>query len=337
MSARLRWPSCGLLAAALIALTGCDRMPWSPRSDDNAVAATTGTTTKHAAVTPNRPPVAPEDLVATVNDVPVSKVDVELRVQELKTLVSNLGREWKPLTAEQLEAVLDELINNEAMSQDAVALGLDRATQTQRRWELVRRTFFAQEWLVSKRDQLQVSDADVTAYYEQNKRGFREPERRQLRQLIVASEDEAKRALARLLQDSADFASLAQQISTATTAPNGGLISEWVLRAGEKTVFYRTDADAAAAGVISLDPSLEAAAFAIDREGGLSNYVKGPDNRYHIFQLAKLQVEREQPISEVWDGIKNFLLAQKLQGALNQLKEKANVQRYPERLQGVTQ
>src|SRR3989338_2035237 len=248
------------------------------------------------------------------------------------------------------------------MSQDAVARGLDRSLDTQRRWEYLRRGFFAQEWLRWNRDRLTVSPEEVEQYYEQNQAGFRIPARLKLRQLVVASEEQAKRALAQLLDGTADFSNLAQQISLGSSAAQGGglaaggvrgdgkkyicvgsrggeggVLATWVMRENEKMYLYGSETDAAAAGVTSLDPILEAAAFAIDQVNGLSGIVKGADNRYHLFQLAERQEEHQQDKTEVWDQIKNFLTVQKLQASIDELQKKAAIERFTDRMEGVTQ
>lgn len=324
-----------LIVVLVIGAAGCDKWPWkdTPAAD----AKDPMPATPQSTLVPNRPVVAPGDVVATVNGVPLSKADIEFRVQEVKAYVTSLRQPWTPLTKKQLDELLDELINNELMTQDAVARGLDRATDTQRRWEYTRRGFFTQEWLRWNRERLDVSAAEVEQFYEQNKRGFQVPERRRLRQLVVASEDQAKQALSRLYSESVDFGALAQQISLAKNAAQGGTIAEWVMRTNDKLLSFASEGDAAAAGVISLDPGLEAAAFAIDQVNGLSNYVKGADNKFHIFQLVEREPQREQPLTEVWDRIKNGLLIQKLKKSVDELRAKAKVERVAEHLEGVTQ
>lgn len=316
-----------LFISAVLLIAGCDKLPWGKPPAEAPPA------TAQSAVAPGRAAVAPGDIVATVNGVDMSRQDVEFRVQELKAMVANLNRTWTPLTEDQLKGVVDELVNNELMSQDAVARGLDRSTDTRRRWEFLRRGFFVQEWVRAKQDQLQVASNEVEEFYEKNKMGFRVPERRRLRQISVASEEQAKSVLGRLLSDGADFAALATESSLAPTAAQGGMITGWVMRAKEKS----PEAVATAADVSSLDPALEAAAFAIDRVNGLSSYVKGPDNRYHLFQLVEREQERTRPLGEVWDQIKNFLLLQKAQRELDTLKQHAKVETFPERLATVTQ
>jgi parvulin-like peptidyl-prolyl isomerase len=325
------------LLLCLVCATGCDKLPWSSKEKSSSGDASASLTTAQSAPMPAKPQVLPTDILATVNQVSISKADVELRLQELKALMESAGQPWTSLNADQLQTVLDELVNTELMSQDAVARGLDRSLDTQRRWEYLRRGFFAQEWLRWNRDRLTVSPEEVEQYYEQNRAGFRIPARVKLRQLVVASEDHAKRALAQLLDGTTDFANLAQQISLGPSAAQGGLLSTWVMRANEKAFLYGTEAEAAAAGVTSLDPVLEAAAFAIDQVNGLSGIVKGADNRYHLFQLAERQEEHQQDKTEVWDQIKNFLTMQKLQASIDELRKKAAVERFPDRLEGVAQ
>ena len=330
-----RGPLAALLLAGLVGAAGCEQVTsvfGGGKPKDASASSTTA-----PPVAPTKPLVPPSDLLATVNGQPISKADIELRLQEFKAMTQNLGQPWTPLTQPQLEAGLDELITNELMSQTAIKRGLDREPETQGRWDVARRQFFAQEWLRWNQQRLEVGSSEIEQFYEQNKAGFREPERRRLRQLVVESEDQAKQALAQLLGGGADFPSLARQISVAPTAANGGLIEGWVMRSAEKAFVFPSEADAKAAGVSSLDPALEAAAFVIDQVDGLSNHVKGPDNRFHIFQLVERREERQRPLSEVWDQVKNFLLLQKLQKDMDALRAEATVERFPERLEGVKQ
>jgi peptidyl-prolyl cis-trans isomerase C len=337
LSGRAAAPLVPALLAALV-LAGCEQVPWWPwpRAQGGSGGAAS-TASAQAPAVPGRPMVLPEDVVAKVNGVPISVADASARVEELKTLVTNLGQEWKPLEQDQLEGLVDELVRAEVLSQDAVSRNRHLNSEVQRRWEALRRTFFSQEWLAEQRDQITVEASDVEQFYGQNKLGFREPQRRRLRQLTVGSDDEAKRALARLLDGSAEFEALARQISVAPTAKDGGLIATWVMRAQEKALRFGSEAEAEAAGVSSLDPALEAAAFAIDQVKGLSNYVKGADNRYHIFQLTDRQEERQIPLAEVYDRIKDLLTVQRLQEKVDALEKAATIERFPERLDRLSQ
>ena len=219
----------GLAASAMCVASGCDKLPRASAGKGSGASHTSGTASASPApgaaqppaaaesaqqlsIVPGRPVVESGEILANVNGATIARADLELRLQELKALVDNVGQEWSDLSTEQLQVVLEELINNELMSQDAVARGLDRSTDTQRRWDQVRRAFFMQEWIRYKQTQHEVGSAEIEKFYEDNKRGFRVPERRRLRQISVASEDQAKQALTRVLGES-DFGEVAKQVS----------------------------------------------------------------------------------------------------------------------------
>ena len=281
--------------------------------------------------------VPPEQLVATVNGAPISKLDVELRLQELKAAVEGAGETWKPLppTAPEgeasLAALVEDLVTGELASQDAASRGLAREPELQQRWNFLRRSFFSQAWLDWQTRREQATEDEVAKYYQEYQQAFRDPERLRLRQLTIASEDQAKQAVAQLLSGM-DVAALARQISSGPTAANGGLLKEWVLRANDKALYAAEDPQ-----TISLDPSLEAAAFAIDQPNRISSYVKGPDGQFHVFQLVEKRAAREKPLAEVHDDIQAALNLDKLNRTLEGLRTKATVQQFPERLQGISQ
>ena len=314
---------------------GCEKFPWSlSGAAHHEETKTSALTTAQSAVTPERPAVLPDGVRATVNKVPISKADLELSIQEFKAAVESSGQAWKPLAADKVQKVMDDLVNTELMSQDAVSRGLTRSLGVQQRWEHLRRGFFAQEWYRAAQQRLEVNPADIAQYYGQNKEGFREREQVKLRQLTVNSEEQAKQALAQLYGGTVTFDALAQQVSVGPTAGQGGLLPRSVMRAADKAIamYMKPDLD-----VIVLDPVLEKAAFAIDRINGLSPYVKGPDSRFHIFQLVERQEERPLPLAEVSDQIKRGLLIQKLQGAVDELKGKAVIESHADRLEGISQ
>ena len=329
-----------LLAAVTGAscLAGCDKLSdLMGGKESKAAASAAAPAAPPAAAAPAAPTVLPSDVMATVNGAPISKQDLEVLIGEQKAQQAASGKPWKPLTTEELSAVLEQQIGNELVSQDALARGLDRSTETQRRWAAMRRGFFVQEWLHWHQERQEPTQQEIEQAYEKYKLGFREPGWRRLRQIVVTSETQAKQALAQLLGGAVEFSALAQQISTGPTAPQGGLLPDKVMRTDQKAFLFASDADAKASGVISLDPTLEAAAFAIDKVNSLSNYVKGADSQYHIFQLVEAQAEKQRALNEVWDQVKLILMNQKVQTALEELRKKAKIEQFQERLSLVVQ
>jgi len=67
-----------------------------------------------------------------------------------------------------------------------------------------------------------VSQAEVRRYYQANSQEFEKPEQVRVRQIVVTTEEEAKKVMALLQAPDADFASLARDKSTAPEAEKGG-------------------------------------------------------------------------------------------------------------------
>lgn len=323
-----------LTLSLLTVLAGCEQ--WTGASTSATPAKTADMPSSGL---PSRPPVAPADVLVKVNDRVITTKDVALTLQDMKATAQALGRPWQTLPVEQqadaydLHDVLDELVMAELRAQDAVSRGLDRKTDVQARFWQRYRNFFSQEWVASQLEHVaaEVSEAQVEQYYQDNPWAFREPERLRLRQLVVAAEDQARAALVKLLEG-VDFVSVAQQMSIRPDTAQGAAVEQWVMRAAEKATFAPADDR-----VRALDPALEQAAFAIDKVGGVSSYVKGPDGHLYVFQLVERSEGRQRPLTEVSDNIRNFLRLQQLSQKGDELKKKAKIETFDERLANVEQ
>ncbi len=336
--------SAGWLMVAAMGLSGCEKLQGKRAqagTTSNASAASTTSSTvpiRPAEPFPSRPVVAQPDVVAKVNGQPISRRDLELTLQDLRATSEALRQPWKPLSAEEkadeydLHDLLNDLEMAELRYQDASKFGLDRSLEVQYRFWHRFRGFFAQEWVSRQLEQLTVTQAEIDQFYNANKWGFREPERLRVRQIVVGSEDQAKAALVKLLEG-VEFVAVAQQMSTRPEAARGDLVDKWVMRSGEKAAFAPTDDT-----VRDLkDTTLEQAAFAIDKVGGVSSYVKGADGNYHVFQLVERKAGRERPLIEVSDNIRNFLRLQKLAEKTEALRKNAQIEQFPEVLKSVQQ
>ncbi len=329
MSARARL----LLGLVALAGAGCDQLPWSGKPQRLSTEAAAP-----ASVLPARPMVPASELVAKVNGAGLSRKDMELALQEARANVEASGGTWKALAVQNdpdqydLPDLLDDLIIVELRAQDAVARGLDRSPEAQRQLYYLARTFFAQEWLRWQMDRIKPTEQEIAKFYEDNRAGFRDPDRIRIRQLILDSEDKAKAALVKLLEGM-DMGDLAQQMSSQPDAARGPLTEKWVMRSVEKEAFAPEDEAIRAL----VDPALEQAAFAIDKEGGLSQIVRGPDGKFHIFQLIKRQPGREQSLLEVSDGIREHLRLKQLGDFTEELRAKAAIEKVSERLEQVEQ
>jgi parvulin-like peptidyl-prolyl isomerase len=308
----------GTVMAIVLLAAGCDRV----QGKNSAAPASS----KESSVIP-RPAVPPGEVAAKVNQGTVSRDEVQLVLQNLRATVEAGGEEWQSLTDDQLRELLDGLVTAELKLQDALARGLDRDTETQRRLLLLLRNFYAQEWDRSQLDQITVSQQEVEQFYEVNKASFRTPERIKIRQIVVDAEDQAKAVLVRLLEG-IDFETLAQQSSLEPQAAGGPMADQWVMRSAEKALYAPQDETMRELR----DPAVEQAAFSMSKVGGVSSYVEGADGRYHIFQLVDRQPSATQPLVDVQDRLRLLMQLQRIDERARELREKAKIDLYPERL-----
>ena len=327
----------GALALGAVGSAGCEKLFGnSAPPPKSAPAVSAGA----AANLPLPPSVAPTEVLAKVNDKTISARDLGIAVKELKAAAEAAGQTWKPLPTDavpdqyDLRDLLDELVMAELRAQDGVTYGLGRQSDIQARFWYLYRTFFSREWVTWQLDQVkaEVTDEDVAQAYKENQGLFREPERVRVREFIVGSEDQAKEALVKLLQG-ADFVTVAQSSLTPEAVQGPAVEKQWVMRQADKSAFAPNDPAARAFN----DPVLEQGVFAIDKPNGVSSYLKGADGRFHIFQLVERKEARQRPLTEVSDRLRELLQLQKLSKKSEQLKGKAKVETFPERLTAVEQ
>ena len=313
---------------------GCDRWPGESKSE--AISP------PQASSPPSPPPsqlaVPPQERVALVNQAPVSTTDVELSLGEVKRFVEAAQQTWKPLPVEELpdqldlHDVLEGLIEAELKAQDARARGLDRQTERQRRFRYLERSFYAQEWERWQREHATPTDTEIQQFYEQNKAGFVDPERVRVRQIVTQTVNEAEAVRTKAVQGS-DFAQLARDFSVGAEKNAGGEV-RWHLRAIDKEWLRRLLGASPEEEVFF--PQLEPIVFALEIHQ-ISQPVKGPDGRYYIVEVEERKPARQQTELEVHDTIKDFLTVQKIQREVEQLRDKAKMEQFPEHLGNVQQ
>jgi peptidyl-prolyl cis-trans isomerase C len=123
------------------------------------------------------------------------------------------------------------------------------------------------------------SSGEVRRYYQENAQEFERPEQVRVRQIVVATEQEAQRLLDQVLAG-ADFAELARQRSTAPEAAEGGDLGYFAMgeMPGEFNVVFGLP------------------------KGGVSTVVKSAYG-FHIFKLENKRRPGKVPIDEAWKDI----------------------------------
>ncbi len=142
---------------------------------------------------------------------------------------------------------------------------------------------------------VEVSDADVEAYYRRQAKQFTEPEALRLSALIVEREDEAQEIM-RAVAGGADFRTLARTRSKdPSAAASGGEIPGWVTRG-------------------KLEPALEDVAFSLWKEGAVA-LAKVPAGHV-VVRLDKRRLERVRPLTEVKDAARKGALRERSREAV---------------------
>lgn len=163
------------------------------------------------------------------------------------------------------------------------------------------------EALVVKAKAIQVTDAEVRAFFEENKARLGTPEAVRLRHILVASEKEAGDFLV-AVKVGADFSNLASQVSLdRTTKDKGG------------------DLGYLAKGMLL--PEIEKAAWSL-KPGEVGGPVKSPQG-YHLLRVDEVRPAKDSEFAEISERIRLAVLADKIGRAwrpyVQELREKAKL------------
>jgi parvulin-like peptidyl-prolyl isomerase len=141
-----------------------------------------------------------------------------------------------------------------------------------------------------------VSDDEIATYYREHPADFHVAETITLRQILVATSNEAREALRRLLKEPKSFETLARSLSKGPEAAAGGLMGTFM--PGQ------------------LPSDLEAAAFALP-VGGLSGVVQSSLG-YHILKVEAREGARDESLDQARARIRALLERQKTDESVRQ-------------------
>lgn len=154
---------------------------------------------------------------------------------------------------------------------------------------------------------IEVRDADLKAYYDEHQSAFAQPAKRKVAHILITDKDDAKAKakaedILAQLKKGADFAALAKADSADTlSARNGGEL-DWF----EKGV---------------MDPAFEAASFALNQKGEVSEVVKSAFG-YHIIKLLDKQDDTALPYDKVAATVRQKFVAEKAHDAFLDKQQK---------------
>lgn len=210
-------------------------------------------------------------------------------------------------TPERKRQFVDNYILNDLLADEGTRRGYDKDPDITRQVDELRRRLVVQHVMKDLQEPPEVTDPEVQAYYDQNRRLFSGGQIR-ASHILVKDEDLAKRLREELRADPSKFEELAKanSVDTATAARGGDL------------GFF---------GQGRMVAPFEQAAFSLDKSGDISEVVKTAFG-YHIIKLTDRKEGADRPFDEVKERIRVNLLNQRrqelTQQRLDELRAKAN-------------
>ena len=238
-------------------------------------------------------------IVAQVGSVPITLEEINQEIDFYNADVPADKPEQKITTREQkINYLKNELVRRALLYQEALNRGLDRNEDVVNALGKAKMNMLVLQLVKNETENVDVNSKEIEDYYETYKEQLKEPEERQIREIVISSEQDARDILIQLLQG-ADFATLAKERSKSTSAKNGGDIG--FISRGKKS---------AAFDEVAFSDSLEV--------GKISTIFRCPDG-YYILKLEAKKGGKVRSLSDMWDDIKRGLTFLKKQKKMEDL------------------
>jgi peptidyl-prolyl cis-trans isomerase C len=233
---------------------------------------------------------------ATVNGKPIKQSLVDFILKDAAAQGQKLDDNSKGL-------VVNRLITQEVVIQEAQKAGLDKQADFQARLELSNRELLINAYLQDYNKKHPISEAEIKAEYEKFKQQLGDKEYN-ARHILVKTEQEAKDIIAQLGKG-ADFAKLAKEKSLDPGSKDRGGDLDWFSPARMVKPFSE-----ATAGL---------------KKG---EYTKTPVQTqfgWHVIKLVDVRDTQPPPFDKVKDGIQKELQQRQIEKLVTDLRAKAKV------------
>jgi parvulin-like peptidyl-prolyl isomerase len=157
------------------------------------------------------------DVIARVGGWTLTREEFTERLDALKEAVPDYNIEDE----ESRRLVLEELVRQQLLVEDAKKTGVDKSRDIQEAVEEFRRTLIVREVARVKTENITVSDKEARDFYEQNRNLMVDQLQLRAGEIVVAEKSRADAILIELLQGG-DFATIARESSIAASAADGG-------------------------------------------------------------------------------------------------------------------
>ncbi|HVY28055.1 MAG TPA: peptidyl-prolyl cis-trans isomerase [Polyangiaceae bacterium] len=228
-------------------------------------------------------------------------------------------------SADRRKQLLDELIDLQLLAEEAQRRGLDKQPETQERVRQMLRDELLTQVRASVPAPSDISDADARRYYDDHRDDFREPERRRVAHIQLASESEAKAVLEKAQGASpADWGKLVAEKSKDTrTKPSASLPPELAGDLGIVGPPGHPRGDNP-----SVPEPLRAAVFEIDKLGGVLPRVVAADGAFHVLRMTGKTDARDRSFADAQRAIRVALVQERIRQREAELEAELK-QKYP--------
>ncbi|MFH1397211.1 MAG: peptidylprolyl isomerase [Candidatus Omnitrophota bacterium] len=238
-------------------------------------------------------------VIAKVNNAPIILEDLIKETETYNAMVPADKPEAKISTRDQkIDYLKNEMVRRALLYQEAMNRGLDRKEELLQALDKTKQDLLVMELVRKEAENVDVGSKEIEDYYNSYKDQLKEPEERQIREIVVTSEQEAKDILIQLLQGT-DFPSLAKERSKSASAKDGGDLG--FIKKGQKSTQF------------------DAVAFSDTLDiGKVSSIFKAPEG-YSILKLETRRGGKQKSLTEMWDDIKRGLTFLKQQKKIEDL------------------
>ncbi|MBW2523380.1 MAG: peptidyl-prolyl cis-trans isomerase [Deltaproteobacteria bacterium] len=281
-----RWVAGVVLWAAIA--TGCNEDALVPAADGGPIPG--GLTPAQAA-----------QVVARVGDRAITLGDFAATLERM-----NQYDRLRYQTKEQRRQLLDEMIDNELLAQEAVRQGLNDRDQVQQAIRQILRDAIlarARRGLPSANE---IPQAEVRKYYEENEETFREPERRRVSAIVLDDREAAEAVLdeARKIRDGAAWGKLFYDKSTTAPAkPNPTAPADL---AGDLGIVGPVGDKRGANRKVPVP--VQRAVFELEKVGDVYDEVVEADGRFYVVRMSGRTAGHTRSLSEAERSIRIRLL-----------------------------
>ncbi len=241
--------------------------------------------------------MAQDGVVARVGQRVITEQDVTLAEADFRQELAQMPEERRRMV------IIDVLVDMELLAGAAQAEGLDKTEAFDRRIAFLRKRALRNAF-VDARILSAITDAEISAAYEDQIKSFQPEEELHARHILVTSKEEAE-AIIKELDSGTDFAALAREKSTGPSGPNGGDLGYF--------------------GKGRMVPQFEQAAFALEK-GSYSGEPVQTQFGWHVIFVEDKRNTSPPSLAQLEEQIRQSLVRTKFETIMSDLKANTKVE-----------